>query len=76
MEAILALILAGAIARTPGLWPVTRIATVAVVLYAILFDFTPLRFALQAPARYVWIAMLLLWAANVVLVKSYTSGDR
>jgi hypothetical protein len=67
MEAILALILAGAIARTPGLWPATRTATVVVVLYAILLDFTPLHAELQAPARYVWIAMFVLWGANVVM---------
>ena len=69
MEAILALILAGAIARTPGLWPATRIATIVVVLYAIVLDFTPLRAELQAPARYVWIAMLVLWGANVVMTR-------
>ena len=69
MEAIPALILAGANARTPRLWPATRIATIAVVLYAIVLDFTPLRAALQAPARFVWIAMLVLWGANVVMTR-------
>jgi len=67
MEALLALILAGTIARTAGLWALTRWATVVVALYAIALDFTPLHAELQAPARWVWIAMLVLWVANLVL---------
>ena len=67
MEAILALILAGAIARTSGLWAMTRWAVVGVALYAILFDFSPLRGALTPAARWVWVAMLVLWVANLVM---------
>lgn len=66
MEAIFALILAGAIVRTAGMWAVTRLAVMATVLYAIFLDFTPLRLTLEPAARWVWIAMLVLWLANLV----------
>jgi len=67
VEAIFALILAGTVARTAGLWASTRWATVVVAVYAIVLDFTPLHAELQAPARWVWIAMLVLWLANLVI---------
>lgn len=67
MEAILALILAGTIARTSRLWALTRWGVVAVCLYAILFDFTPLRRTLTPTAPWVWLAMLVLWGTNIVI---------
>jgi hypothetical protein len=66
MEAILALILAGTIARTSGLWALTRWGVVAVCLYAILFDFTPLRRALTPASPWVWLVMLVLWGTNII----------
>jgi quinol-cytochrome oxidoreductase complex cytochrome b subunit len=67
MEAILALILAGTIARTGGMWAVTRLAAIATVVFAIFLDFTQLRGALGPSARWVWIGMLVLWVANLIV---------
>jgi hypothetical protein len=66
MEAILGLILAGLLFRTSGMWAVTRLASVLVVVYAIFLDFTPARYALAPSTRWVWAAMSLLWIANLL----------
>lgn len=69
MEAILGLIVAGLIFRTPGTWGVTRLASILVVVYAIFLDFTPLRYALGPAARWVWIGMLVLWVTNLLVAR-------
>jgi hypothetical protein len=69
MEAILGLIVAGAIARTGGMWGLTRVAVAATVMYAILLDFTALRPALEPASRWVWVGMLVLWVANLIATR-------
>lgn len=69
MEAILALIVAGTMFRTPQTWASTRLASIVVVVYAIFLDFTPLRYALQPLALGVWSALLVLWVVNLVVAR-------
>ena len=69
MEAILALIVAGAVVRTRGIWGVTRFAAMLTVVFAIFFDFTQARLVLGPAARWVWVGMLVLWVANLIATR-------
>jgi len=66
MEGFIALILAGAIFRTPGTWALTRAISIADVVVAIFYAYTPLRPQMNG----VWLGMLLLtaavWSVNVL----------
>lgn len=68
VDAIVALIVAGTVFRTRGTWALTRLATIVVVVFAILLDFTPLGRAFAPAAPWVWTALLALWLVNVVSV--------
>lgn len=69
MEAIVGLILAGVIFRTAGTWQVTRLLSLAYVVFAIFFDFTPLRYPLQSFNRWALTAFAVIWLINIIVVR-------
>lgn len=67
MDAILALIVAGAVFRTDGTWAITRLVSLLMVPFGILADFLPSAPALQPVRGWAWLAVGVLWLTNVLI---------